>query len=321
MLFRSHPDAGLILLWPEANTRNIGYADNINVLREMILASGRECLIGSPELSDFEELQSSGEPIELSPVSQTADGVLVAGRRPDLIICNNDQTHEPILTGGIPITPPSHLGWYRRRKSDHFRILNPLIEEVAEIIGIDPWLLRTRWIVSENKCLEEESCLLALAAEINEFLDELRQRYSALGIDLEPRLFVKNDSGTYGLGIIEIDSGDEILTLSNRRMKRLNYGKGGASVDNYLIQEGVPTALKWGESVVEPCGYSIAMDSPRWFFRVNAKRGILANLNTPSTEFLLPAEIASEGSDSNVRANSQWHELLARISMLPLAVE
>ena len=51
-------------------------------------------------------------------------------------------------------------------------------------------------------------------------------KYAYYGIESEPVVFVKNDRGTYGLGIISVKNGDEIKNLSKRKIKRLTYGKG-----------------------------------------------------------------------------------------------
>ena len=53
----------------------------------------------------------------------------------------------------------------------------------------------------------------------------MQKKYDEYGIEGKPVLFVKNDSGTYGLGIIEIDSGEQLLNLSNRKVNKLTYGK------------------------------------------------------------------------------------------------
>ena len=74
----------------------------------------------------------------------------------------------------------------------------------------------TDWFVSENKCLEKESCREKLAVEVDIFLEKIAKKYNSLGIDRKPVAFVKNDRGTYGLGIMAISSGEELLNLSNR---------------------------------------------------------------------------------------------------------
>jgi glutamate--cysteine ligase len=321
-LDNEYPGSHLVLLWPESNTRNPGYAENILVIKNLIQSAGRECRVGSVELADFAEIEALTGFIPLSPVTRCSDGVLVNGQRPDLIISNNDLTSGKIPSGTIPVAPPQGLGWFQRKKSNHFQVVQPFIDEVAELLEIDPWMLGTHWFVSENKCLEQESCRQSLAKDVDDCLEMLRDKYNSLGIDSEPKLFVKNNSGTYGLGILEISSGDELLKLSKRKMNKLTYGKGGSQAIDFLIQEGVPTRLKWENNVIEPCMYSVGGDVDAWFYRANSKKGNLTNLNTPSTRFIAPSKLKQdEGGQEALQHASGWHTLVAELALLGLSAE
>ena len=64
------------------------------------------------------------------------------------------------------------------------------------------------------------------------------------------------------------------------------YPKGGVDVENFLIQEGVPTRLKTeNEGPVEPVVYLVDGQAASWFYRVNEKKGDIENLNSPSAAF------------------------------------
>ena len=173
---RSHPDCSWVHIYPESHTRNQGYVENIATIKAMIESAGYECTVGSPDLNGLEAVHGISGPLLLTDVALNDDDELtVNGSKPDLILLNNDLTD-----GNIPgvqstnITPPPHMGWYRRRKSQHYEALRPYILEMAELIDIDPWHLMPDWFVSENKCLEEEACRTKLAGEIDECLDGLR---------------------------------------------------------------------------------------------------------------------------------------------------
>ena len=128
----------------------------------------------------------------------------------------------------------------------------------------------TTWFVSEDKCLEKETCRQILAAEVDEFPARIAAKYEQLGIERQPVAFIKNDRGTYGLGIMVVTSGDELLNLSNRKFKRLMYSKGGVDVENFLIQEGVPTVINTDEGApVEPVVYLVDGEAASWFYRIN----------------------------------------------------
>ena len=196
-------------IWPEAHTRNPAYDSHLASLSSILENEGYAVTVGI--------LEHNGS----NPVN-------IGGAIPDLILLNNDLTEGPLPDLGVPILPSPKMGWYQRRKSAHFRAIQPLVDEISELLEIDPWLLSTQWFVSEGKCLDKDTCRILLAAEADEFLAGLQRKYDQYGISGTPTIFVKNDSGTFGLGIIEITSGEELLELSNRKLRKLTYGKGGA---------------------------------------------------------------------------------------------
>ena len=317
---RSHPSCKWVHIYPESHTRNPGYVENIASIKSMIEQAGFSCTVGSPDLNEFGALNGLSGPLLLQSVRVDETGELeVDGDHPDLILLNNDLTD-----GAIPgvqstnITPPPHMGWFRRRKSHHYEMLKPYVDEMASLLSIDPWHLMPDWFVSQNKCLTEEACKIKLAEEIDEFLDGLREKYATLGIDREPTIVMKNDSGTYGLGIMMLTAGEQILNLSNRKANKLRYAKGGAEVENFLIQEGIPTALatETGETL-EPVVYLVDGEAASWFYRINAKKSDMDNLNSPSARF----ENYEDAENPHIREAHGWHALVAELSMLAMGAE
>jgi len=318
-ILRKHPGCKWVHLYPEAHTRNPGYVENIATIKRLILGAGFRCTVGSPELEGHGSLDGITGPLVLDQVIVDGEVLLVGNEKPDLVMLNNDLT-EGMLPGleTNQVSPPPHMGWQRRRKSEHYACLQSYVNEIAEMLDIDPWHLLTDWFVSEDKCLEKDTCRKILAAEVDEFLARISERYDKLGIEREPVAFIKNDRGTYGLGIMAVTSGDQLLTLSNRKFKRLMYSKGGADVDNFLIQEGVPTMLKTSEGApVEPVVYLVDGEAASWFYRINSKKGEMENLNSPSAEFHSYSEV---GVNYGEHAHG-WHALVAELSMLAMGAE
>ncbi len=316
---RENLDCKWVHIYPESHTRNQGYIENISTIKRLLEKAGYRCTVGSPELEEYGSLDGISEPLILDQVILSKDSLLVNNEVPDMILLNNDLT-EGILPGLLTnrVTPPPNMGWQRRRKSEHYACLQNYVEEIAVILEVDPWHLMTDWFVSENKCLEKESCRLKLATEVDVFLEKIAQKYNSLGINRKPVAFVKNDRGTYGLGIMAISSGDELLNLSNRKRNRLMYSKGGVEVENFLIQEGVPTSLFTTEgSPVEPVVYLIDGEAASWFYRVNSKKSDMQNLNSPSAKFLTYDE---SGYQFGKHAHS-WHALVSELSMLAMGAE
>ena len=94
--------------------------------------------------------------------------------------------------------------------------------------------------------------------------------------------------------------------------------KGGTDAEDFLIQEGVPSALTWDSMVIEPVAYCANGRVGGWFYRANAKKGEMANLNSPSSVFLSPGEIQDYAIESR---RNHWHMLVAEIAMLGMAAE
>ena len=310
-------------LYPESHTRNAGYVENVATIQRLLIHSGFRCTIGSPELSSHGSLAGITGPVELSNVELVIlDGkeqLLVDGEKPCLILLNNDLT-EGIVPGlsSHNVSPPPSMGWHRRRKSQHYACLQKYVDEMAELLEIDPWHLMANWFVSEDKCLDKQVCRIKLAKEVDDFIATIKAKYDLLGIEREPVVFVKNDRGTYGLGIMAVKEGKELLELSNRKMKKLMYSKGGADVENFLIQEGVPTLLaEEGGGPVEPVVYLVDGEAASWFYRINDKKGDMDNLNSPSARFFDYSEV---GHLYGKHARG-WHALVAELSMLAMGSE
>ena len=316
---RKHEGCTWVHLYPESHTRNAGYVENVATIKRLIEAAGFRCTVGSPELDEHGFLDGITGPLMLDTVTVVDENLLIDGEKPCLVLLNNDLTEG--MVGGLgahQVSPPPHMGWQRRRKSEHYECLQSYVNEVAELLGIDPWHLLSSWFVSEDKCLEKESCRQMLAAEVDEFLARIEAKYQELGIDREPVAFIKNDRGTYGLGIMAVKSGSELLNLSNRKFKKLMYSKGGVDVENFLIQEGVPTVINTDDGApVEPVVYLVDGEAASWFYRINAKKGEMENLNSPSAEFKPYSEV---GRQFGEHAHG-WHALVSELSMLAMGAE
>ncbi len=316
---RIHQECTWVHLYPESHTRNPGYVENVATIKRLIQLAGFRCTVGSPELEGHGSLDGITGPLSLDEVEVDGEQLLVEGEKPCLVMLNNDLTEGMVAgLGAHQVSPPPHMGWQRRRKSEHYQCLQSYVDEIAEILDIDPWHLITSWFVSEDKCLEKETCRQMLASEVDLFLANIQARYDELGIDRQPVAFIKNDRGTYGLGIMAVTSGEQLLNLSNRKFKRLMYSKGGVDVENFLIQEGVPTSLQTDEgSPVEPVVYLVDGEAASWFYRINSKKGEMENLNSPSAEFKPYSEV---GKQFGEHAHG-WHALVAELSMLAMGKE
>ena len=316
---RTKPEVKHVHIFPESHTRNPAYVENLKTLKKILEHAEFVVTIGSQALSDFGSLDGLTEPLVLDSVIIDEDTVNVRNVGiPDIVLLNND------LTDGIPIellnqsvVPDLSMGWHTRRKSNHFRKLDELVEEFSELIGIDSWLISPLWMVSEEKCLEKPECLDKLVIDIDDLISEIQDKYDLYGIKETPCVFVKNDRGTYGLGIITIERGSQLTQLSKRKLHKLTYGKGGAFAENFLIQEGIPTDLTYDDSPAEPVAYLVDGRPASWFYRINPKKNKIGNLNSPSASFIQKNKFLSKNEEIRI----EWHNIVAELSMLAMGSE
>jgi len=287
------PDCSGVLLIPEDHTRNQYYWQSIARLVRVWELAGFTVRIGT-----LDESVREPQPVELAdgttltrePIRREGNRVVLDGFSPCFILLNNDLSAgfpEVLRDIEQPITPPPAMGWSTRRKSTHFEEYNAVAEEFAELLDIDPWLINP----SFRQCgeidfqkREGEDCLATNVAELRM---KIKAKYEQYGFDREPFIFVKADSGTYGMNIMVVHGPEEIHELNRKQRNKMARGKGGSSVTNALVQEGIYTFETWGEdsAVAEPVVYLIDRFVVGGFYRVHTGRAHDENLNAPGMHF------------------------------------
>ena len=202
---------------------------------------------------------------------------------------NND------LSAGVPeilknlsqrVMPSTELGWSQRLKSDHFSYYADVANEFATLLNADPWIFQPYFDrCSDIDFMKQEgiSCLIK-SAEI--LFARIKQKYDEYGITKEPFLVVKADQGTYGMAVMMIKSVDELRNMNRKQRTSMSTLKGGLSVTQVIIQEGVYSFETVDDgAVAEPVIYMIGRHVVGGFYRVHAGRGSDENLNAPGMDF------------------------------------
>lgn len=329
------PTACNILVIPENHTRNTFYLESLATLRKILQHAGFAVRIGSliETLKTPETISlPSGMEITLEPIEKCGDNIQLEDFVPCIILLNND------LSDGIPeilrgvkqsIIPPLELGWNNRRKSDHFQHYNQVANEFAEQLGIDPWLidpLFEKCDAIDFKNREGEECL---AAHIDHLLNEIQKKYDQYGVDLPPFVLVKADAGTYGMGIMTIHNASEVHELNRKQRNKMAKSKGGQSVTDVIVQEGVYTFETIGEdqAVAEPVAYMMDHHVIGGFYRVHTSRGPNENLNAPGMHFeplsfANPLNLPDHTQEPDAEPNRFYaYGVIARLAMLAAARE
>lgn len=281
-----------ILVIPEAHTRNPYYWEHIASLLKILRTAGHEPWVGrgAPFGIELPAQMSSlgGETIPLVTMQRQGDQLLAGTETPQLILLNNDfsQTYPTFLDGiRQPVLPAPALGWQKRRKSDHFALYDRLITEWASILDLDPWWFCPLMdhVVEVN--LEQEESRVKLGAKVDQLLARIRRKHQEYHVDSEPYVFMKDDSGTYGMAVTHVSSGQEIIDLSRRKRNKLGSSKGGGPVTQFLLQEGVPTIQELAGHPLEPVFYLVGGEPVGYFFRIHAERSARDNLNARGVRF------------------------------------
>ena len=301
------PGCRSVLLITEEHTRNPWYLDNVHVLATQIQAAGFRVRMATflnddPEFcqkSNHLMLQSaSGALLRLDCLHHVV-GELVSGAYvADAVLLNND------LSAGIPsilahiqvpvLTPPG-AGWHARGKAQHFSFANALIREMCADVGLDPWLFSAYFVAVSEVNIHEELDRKRVSEAATILFARIAAKYAEYGIQEKPFVFMKADSGTYGMGIHVLESPDEIQSINRKVRNKLHKGKQSQVIGKYLLQEGVPSVVRYKGQMAEPCFYHIGPDVVGGFLRGHPERSSRENLNATGMTFSPISVTASHG--------------------------
>ena len=285
-----------ILILPEAHTHNAYYIENLVILSEIITNAGFETIIGWYDESAMQHentqpvaLRSeSGKELKAYPINIANEKLMAADFVPDLVLLTNDfSSGYPAALDKVsqPIVPSHRLGWHSRKKSGHFSHYNKLAAEFCAVLDLDPWILQIDSEEVSPVNFNEEKGLDRVIEATERVLDRMKKAYAERNIKTKPFAFIKNNTGTYGIGIMVVYSGDELKQTNSRIRNKMSIGKNRLPIDSVIVQEGIPTATMVNRLAAEPVIYLCGCELVGGFLRTHAKKGIDENLNSPGMVF------------------------------------
>ncbi len=284
-----------ILVLPESHTSNAYYLENLHYLIQLIREAGFETELGwygpVPEgfTTPLRLKSATDKELVATPIEVGNDGILRAGSfTPDWILLNNDFSGgypKPLDDVKQPIVPSHLLGWHSRKKSEHFIHYNELAGQFASIVGIDPWSIQIETHEVTPVDFNEEIGADRVAQLVESMLARLEKEFEKRGIARKPAVFVKNNAGTYGMGVMVVHSADEIRNMNRRTKNKMSVGKNRMHISSVVVQEGVPTATLVQKLAAEPVIYLVGAELIGGFLRTNTERGIEDNLNSQGMVF------------------------------------
>jgi glutamate--cysteine ligase len=198
---------GTVALITEAHTKNAYYWQNVYTICNLLKAIELPVVVAIPSESQQSSITVetiSGHQLEVNFIYKEGHHLLVNGEKPCFIISNNDfSVIFDSWKQGVeqPVNPPYELGWYQRKKTNFFNHYNQLATEFSQLIGVNQESLTVFTESFSDFDINSEESRELLAQKVDEALSKLSSKYQALNMSEAPFLFIKNSSGTYGMGI------------------------------------------------------------------------------------------------------------------------
>lgn len=322
---RRHYGSGVkkLLLVTEEHTQNLYYWENVSTIKGLIEGAGYELRIAfaRPLPEPLKLTSATGR--EVIVESAMPGSTLMKEYRPDLIISNNDfsDAHDEwAVSQTLPMNPPRELGWYQRKKSRYFRFYNQLAEEFSKAAQIDPFLLQVATEEYDSFEIENEQSRKILGDKVDAMIANLAKEYEKRGLQQKPFVFVKNNSGTYGLAVIRVGSGQEVKEWTYKSRKKMKAAKGGRDVEEVIIQEGIPSVVKADDATAEPVIYMIGCELAGGFLRTHAEKGDTDSLNSPGAVYkrLCVSDLVTDPKGCPKENVYGWS---AKLGLLAIALE
>lgn len=287
----NYPRVQKIMIYAEEHTRNRFYLENLIALENFLVRAGytvKIALLGETVTELPIVVRINDHDLTLHKINRKDNVVISDDFKPDIILSNNDfSSGFPELLQDIEqeIIPTPHLGWHNRTKVKHFLMLKDVIHEFCLKFDIDAWRLFPLMESVDDIDVNDDQSLEILSSHVENLLARIKEKYDEYGIEDQPYVYVKSNRGTYGMGVVSVSSGDEVLALNRKKRKKLGSLKGKLESDSFLIQEGIPTIDQYSGFPIEPVIYAVGKNPVGGFFRIHETKNMYESLNAPGMSF------------------------------------
>lgn len=320
-----YPGIRNIALLTEEHTNNRYYWQNVYALLQALEnADYNTKVVMAQGIENVMEVETvNGQTVKVHSLDEDDNKYFVDGIEVDLVISNNDfsvQYDRFSDKRKTPMTPPYKMGWHNRKKQSFFEYYNKLAREFAQLIDIDPWFLTVETNTFSDFNVGDEENRLLLAEQVDKMIKELKVNAKTDAAKENPFVVVKNSSGTYGLGILMVNSGEDVLNWNYKSKKKMKATKGGGGVSDLIIQEGVSTKYVDKDETAEPVIYTLGSRLVGGFLRAHSKKGPEENLNSPGAVYkrLCVSDLEFKRCDCPMENVYGW---VSKIGVLALAYE
>ena len=329
------PEAKNLLLVPENDTSDPLYLANLAQLARIFNMAGLNVRLGSisNEVKAPTTLTlSDGSTMALEPLTRSPHRLLLPDFDPCTILLNND------LSAGIPgileelheqyLLPPVHAGWPIRRKTHHAKAYEELAKRFAKMLGMDHWLITPAHAMTADVDLTTGNGLDALQAQVDAVLTKTRRKYKEYGIHEKPFALVKADNGSPSMGVLSLRDAKELASVPAEALRNLATTKGGQTLTQFMVQEGVATRERIDAAPAEPVVYTMDRYVVGGFYRTHDACGPEDHLNTAGARcvplaFEQSVQLPQPGMQPGANAPNRFYMygVVARLAMLASSYE
>lgn len=323
-----YPSKKKVMLYPESHTRNKFYLENIFNIQEILVDAGLEVVIARSDLeiedgsnAQYIELETALNNNIITHRAFKENGIIQTDNFiPDVIIANNDfSSGSPESLNDLkeqPVFPPVGMGWYKRRKTSHFETYEQLSKEFGRSFNLDPWLISASFTKCEKVNFKQKDGLECVANNVDKLLWKIKNKYEEYSIKEEPYVFIKANSGTYGMGIMIAKSGEDIMSINKKGRHTMDSTKENMGNSEVIIQEGIPTIDTAKGKPAEPMVYLVNSQAIGCNYRLNNNQDEFGNLNSKGMEF-----VNFESQETSNDSNCPVQEMIAKLASLAAARE
>ncbi|HNM98884.1 MAG TPA: glutamate--cysteine ligase [Turneriella sp.] len=298
------PAGSRLLLISEEHTRNSFYLENIRALSGLLAAAGYSVEVATQfAIADESYVDNA---LELRTASGNTvrlyDPAYASARLADYsaLIMNHDSsagTADWIKNATIPVLPAWQAGWHSRSKARHFAHYRTLMNELAAIVGVDPWFFAPLDAHITGIDINSDADRAKVSEQAAGLLKQIHAKYDEYQIQEKPFVFLKSDHGTYGMAMLSFDSAGEILEINRKEKNKLFKGKSSVVVKDYLLQEGVPTIVREADHFSETVVMLANNQFIGCFARANEQKDGRTSLNSTGMYFK-PHTLAATDNDA-----------------------
>lgn len=284
---RYHQGTQCVGIIPEMHTRNEGYKQHLSTLVALLQEVGVEVILGTWQ-QDFLDQWQGREPMEL--LSADKDGICFGERMPDVILLNNDLSEgsPSFLIENQRVIPSGKLGWTHRLKSHHFSYYFQVVEDFCAQFSVQSSHLMALMLRAHGIDFGNKLSLDRLKGDVELLFSKMAHEYQQYQVDQPPFCFIKSNAGTYGLGVFRCDGVESIDQMNRKVRGNMNRGKGGATHQDFILQEGIPTVITHTESQspAESVYYLIGAEIVGQFYRFHTGKSGQDSLNAKGMGFI-----------------------------------